>query len=78
MATEGKATIISPLDPDYNYNLYHTATYLATVQVGVYSQPSGTSAYVDLAEYDDRRNQLKNTYIYILKVKRKKNYGLFR
>ncbi len=60
LATEGKATIISPLDPDYNYNLYHTATYLATVQVGVYSQPSGTSAYVDLVEYDDRRNELKN------------------
>ena len=60
LATEGKATIISPLDPDYNYNLYHTATYLASVQVGVYSQPSGTSAYVDLVEYDDRRNQLKN------------------
>ena len=60
LATEGKATIISPLDPDYNYNLYHTATYLATVQVGVYTQPSGTSAYVDLVEYDDRRNELKN------------------
>ena len=60
LATEGKATIISPLDPDYNYNLYHTATYLATVQVGAYSQPLGTSAYVDLVEYDDRRNQLKN------------------
>lgn len=60
LASEGKATIISPLDPDYNYNLYHTATYLATVQVAAYTQPSGTSAYVDLIEYDDRRNQLKN------------------
>ena len=60
LATEGKATIISPLDPDYNYNLYHTATYLASVEVGVDSQPFGTSAIVDLVEYDDRRNQLKN------------------
>lgn len=60
LATEGKATIISPSDPDYNYNLYHTATYIASVQTNRYSGSLGNSAYVDLIEYDDRRNQLKN------------------
>jgi hypothetical protein len=37
LASEGKCTIISPLDPDYDYDKYHTATYLATVQVATYS-----------------------------------------
>lgn len=60
LATEGKATIVSPNDPDYNYNLYHTATYIASVQVNRYSGANGYSAYVDLIEYDDRRNQLEN------------------
>lgn len=60
LASEGKSTIISPLDPDYEYNLYHTATYLASVQVNEYSGENGVNAYVDLVEYDDRRTALKN------------------
>ncbi len=60
LATEGKCTIISPLDPDYDYDKYHTATYLATVQVATYTGSNGVNAYVDLIDYDDRRNQLLN------------------
>ena len=60
LASEGKCTIISPLDPDYDYDKYHTATYLATVQVALYTGSNGVNAYVDLIDYDDRRNQLLN------------------
>lgn len=60
LASEGKCTIISPLDPDYDYDKYHTATYLATVQVASYTGSNGVNAYVDLIDYDDRRNQLLN------------------
>lgn len=59
LATEGKALIVSPSDPDYNYDSYHLATYLANVQVN--TKTGGLfNVYVDYVEYDDRRNALQN------------------
>lgn len=59
LASEGKCLIVSPQDPDYNYDSFHVATYIGSVQV---SEKGGTNNFyfVDYIEYDDRRNILLN------------------
>lgn len=58
LATESKTLIVSPLVPDYNYDSYNVATYLASVQV--IDKVDSFNVIVDTVEYDDRRNKLEN------------------
>ena len=58
LATESKTLIISPLSPDYNYDSYNVAAYLASVQV--INKVSSFNVIIDTVEYDDRRNKLQN------------------
>jgi len=62
LVTEGVGVITCPLDPDEEYNLTHTATFLGEVYV---AQKSVTSTgdfriYIDRIEYTDERRNLKN------------------
>lgn len=59
LATDGLATITCPLDPQSDYDNYHTATYLADVS----TLPDYTNApyiRVDSVKYENRRNNLEN------------------
>ena len=58
LATESKTLIVSPLVPDYNYDSYNVAAYLASVQI--INKVSSFNVIVDTVEYDDRRNALQN------------------
>jgi hypothetical protein len=58
LVSESKTLIVSPLDPDYNYDSYNIATYLASIQVN--DKFDSFNVYVDTIEYDDRRNVIQN------------------
>lgn len=63
LITEGLAAITAPLDPDIDYDLTHTATFLAEVWV---SQKTNSNTdgdyriYIDKIVYSDKRQILKN------------------
>jgi len=63
LVTEGLASVVAPLDPDIEYDLTHTATFLAEVWV---SQKSNANSdgdyriYIDRIVYSEQRQELKN------------------
>ena len=63
LVTEGLAAIVAPLDPDIDYDLTHTATFLAEVWV---SQKNNTDSdgdyriYIDRIVYSEKRQILKD------------------
>ena len=59
LVTESKSLIVSPTPPDYSYDTYNTAVYLASVQVNRYTG-NKNNVYVDYVEYDDRRYNIQN------------------
>lgn len=63
LVTEGLASIVSPLEPDIEYDLTHTATFLAEVWVSQYTNVSNNGdyrIYIDRIEYTEMRKVLKN------------------
>lgn len=59
LVTESKSLIVSPEIPDYAFDKYNTAVYLASIQVNRYTGTKNNS-YVDYVEYDTRRYNIQN------------------